>query len=1027
MRKTLLTLILTLAWNALFSAAPAPDPPRGPSLRQPGCRFVNYTVAEGLSSNIVQAIVQDAEGRLWVGTRNGLNCFDGIAFRKWDKSDGLPDHRINALCTDAGGRLWIGTGGGLCVRDGRRFTALPGRHIRALLTDSRGDTWAATKDSLLYRLCYREGRGIVKLDSARYLIGDFEGDYPYQQIFEDSLGRLWLGGRMVNSQVISNKDSVSIVSVPASGGENTGSYVTGLGGRLLAFDDYRNRLLELDEDGRGYHSLGRMPLAHGSLLRDSRGRIWAAGSYGLARVDTDDPARSPVFRHDPDDETSIGSTELFCLYEDRQGNLWVGGNNGLSVLSPFLQQTVCLTRRKGLPSQQVTALMQSRDGRLWIGTADKGAMRVDLESGEIQPVDYRVAGRQNEGYVSCLYEDRQGAVYIGLWAGCGFNVWRQGQLSRSAVSGPIPRRQHVVAEEDRITSNWIADFLEDSRGRFYVATWEGVGLNEWDRATGKTMEPRWLSPFKYPRPGVDSCIYLSSRLASRLLEDAQGRLVYGTTEAGLNIIDPESGHVRKYLARPGGPAALPDDYVTDLCLAADSSLWVATRGGLWTPSGRRLLEGLCVQSVEADGSGRLWAGTENGLFFIDRDSSIGIAHPAAGFLSDSYGEHVSCRLQDGRLAFGGPSGVVLFDPDSLLDIPPSRLLLTERPSGERDLHFSFSSSDLALAARRQYRYRLEGVDRDWVEAVPPTLSGRYSGLPPGRYRLRIQHTDLFGRWLEGEEYRHDFVIPVPWWRRWPMVLLYGLVLFLLLWLFVFLREKKLKADRRRLEEAVKEKTLRIREELDTRNHFFSIVSHDLRNPVHGIQQLAAELERRQADLPREMLSRGLGQLRETATDTQSLLENLLMWSVSQKGMLEPVMRRESLRDIALEALRSSQESAAAKELGLEVDILPELQVLTDRNMLLCCLRNLTENAVKFSPREGNILVSAREEKGAVRISVSDQGPGMEAEILKHLTRPGRLGLVITQELLRRLHGRLSARNLPAKGLEITITINKLYE
>lgn len=1008
MRKSALLLIISLTWNLAFPAA----------------RFINYTVADGLSSNTVHAIVQDDEGLLWVGTRNGLNRFDGVRFEHFDHHSGLPDNLVTSLCVDRESRVWVGTSRGFAVKGVNGFESFPGRHVRALLATSDGLVWAATKDSILYKLRYDKGEGLVKMDSARYVIGDFEGDYPYQQIHQDSRGWLWLGGRIVNSQVIKNKESVDIEPVPFPHGDNTGSYATVAGGRLLAFDDYYNCLLELDVQNMRYRQLGRMPIAHGSLLYDSRERLWAAGSYGLALVDMDNPAGSQVLRHDPEDASSLGSTELFCLYEDHQGNLWVGGNNGLSVLSPFMQQVCLLTRRSGLPSEQITALMQSRDGRLWMGTADNGAMVLDMESGQLQRVDYRIAKRQNEGYVSCLYEDRQGTVYIGLWAGCGFNVWQGGKLSRGVVSGPIPKVQHVVAEGDRITSNWIADFLEDRDGRFWVATWEGVGLNQWDRASGQTLPIRWLSPFKYPRPGVDSNIYLSSRLASRLLEDRHGNLVYGTTEAGLNIIDRQTGLVTKYLARPSRPGALPNDYVTDLSLAADSTLWAATRGGLWTPSGQTFLEGICVQSLECDRSGRLWAGTEGGLYFIDTDHSVGVAHPSAGFLTDCYGEHASCTLQDGRLAFGGPSGVVLFHPDSLLAYPCPVLLLTQWQLDDRNLRFAFSSSDLALAAKRQYRYRLDGVDEDWTEAVFPTLSGRYNGLLPGKYCLHLQYTDLFGRWQEDREYREEIVIPVPLLLRWPMLLLYGLALVLLVWLIVFLREKKLKSDRDRLEKAVKEKTLRIQEELDTRNHFFSIISHDLRNPVHGMHQLATQLERQQKDLSREVLGQGLTQLKVAAADTQDLLENLLMWSVSQKGLLEPVFRQEKVTDVAEEALRNIHESAAAKHIQTEVEIPQEILVMTDRNMLVACLRNLLDNAVKHSPQGGRILLSARQVQQTVSLSIRDQGPGMEESMLKKLSRPGRLGLVITQELLSRIHGYLSACNLPEGGFEITIILNQ---
>ena len=244
-----------------------------------------------------------------------------------------------------------------------------------------------------------------------------------------------------------------------------------------------------------------------------------------------------------------------------------------------------------------------------------------------------------------------------------------------------------------------------------------MGLNEWDRRARRSLPPRWLSPFRYPSPQVDSNIYLSSRLGSRIIEDLQGNLVYATTQAGLNIIDKETGLVTKYFR---GNSSIPDDYVTDLCLTPDGAIWAATRSGLWSPSGEHFLDGMLVQSVESDAKGRLWAGTEDGLYFIDTDGSTGRVPKELGFPSDIYGERVSCKLSDGSLAFGGAAGAVTFHPDSLLSIQ--------------------TLGYLPLESLVRHRYRLN--DGEWVEGM---FNGFQDDVHPGRYALQEQSSDIFGR------------------------------------------------------------------------------------------------------------------------------------------------------------------------------------------------------------------------------------------------------------------------------------------
>ena len=909
----------------------------------PTPRFVNYSAADGLPSNTVYAVTQDAEGALWIGTRNGLARFDGVCFQNWKEYG-----RVNALTVDKAGRLWVGSTQGLRVqmpeqvghdeRTVRHVGAViagtdrqsPGGNIRALHADAEGYVWATVGDTLLLKLSYRGG--VREEARCRYDKRDHEGDYPYFQIFEAKDGRLWLAGRLVNNQYIANKKDPHVTLPSWEGVLCIGSYAE-TGGKLYAFEDHTS-LLYTFEDSKPV-PLGRLPIAHARLLTDHSGNLWAAGSYGIGPVDTAKPEDTPVYQ--------TASTELYCLFEDRQGNLWAGGDNGLSVFCPALQQV------RTLSEDNVTALMEDHNGKIWIGRADDR--------------------------VSSLYEDRTGTVYVGLWNNTGWEVWKDGRKAyKDRLTGPLPKEQVEARHLDG--ANWISDFLEDSQGRFWIVTWEGVGLNEWDREARRSLPPRWLSPFRYPSPQKDSAIYLSSRLGSRLLEDAQGNLVYATTEAGINVIDKDTGLVTKYFR---GNSSIPDDYVTDLCLSPDGSVWAATRSGLWRcPVGaghdddrQSFLPGMLVQSVEADEKGRLWAGTEDGLYFIDTDGSTGRVPQALGFPSDIYGEHVSCRLRGGSLAFGGAAGAVAFHPDSLLAMS--------------------ARGNLPLEKLIRHRYRLG--DGEWTD-------GRFTALPdnlrPGRYTLQEQSADLFGRWEHGTTAVRTLRVPPPLWLHWPFLVLYLGLLVAAAWIVIRLRERRL-----------------LEKELDMRNRLFSIISHDLRNPVSGNALLSRQLLERCQNLSPAQLQEGLEELAQSAQNTSALLENLLLWSLNQKGMLEPVMREENLLSLAKEAVESVQGQAV-----IRVDIPEDLTVRTDRNMLLTVLRNLLDNALKASPT--SVILRSGATKDLTRtITILDNGPGLR----EGATAWGHgLGLVITRELVDKLGATLHLQNRPSGGLETTLDL-----
>ena len=270
----------------------------GPVWAQEG-RFVNYTSADGLCSNTVYAITQDAEGFLWIGTRGGLCRFDGARFVAWK---GLG--RVNALAIDREDRVWAGTTHGLVVKDGESFVVGPEGNVRSLLTDSDGAVWATFGDTTLVKMHFAPGEGIVQDTRAPYKKRYSEGDYPYYQIFEDSEGRLWVGGRIVSTQYFADRTNPVAIFVEGEGINCSSSYAQA-DGKIYSIDDHFNMLRVLEGDA--FVNRGRLPISHARLLTDSKGRLWAAGSYGLGLVDTQNPEKTQAFRHQAGQPQSVSS------------------------------------------------------------------------------------------------------------------------------------------------------------------------------------------------------------------------------------------------------------------------------------------------------------------------------------------------------------------------------------------------------------------------------------------------------------------------------------------------------------------------------------------------------------------------------------------------------------------------------------------------------------------------------------------------------------------------------------------------
>jgi len=970
------------------------------SVRGAAPRFINYTSADGLSSNTVLSMIQDRDGFIWIGTTNGLNRFDGCTFKVYKRSDGLPDNQINALETDKQGRLWIGTSGGLCFMKGQQIRVCrPEGYVRALLCDSEGFLWVTYNDWKIEKVDISNDSFPVVAQST-YGSGLVEGDYYYNQLYADAGGDIWIGGRLVAGMKITDRHTAQTQTY--EGSVCIGSFAPGRKGELIAFNDY-TKMLQVFDDTR-FVDIGPMPISHCRLLRDRQGRLWAAGYGGIAIVDEDDPVTSQVFPHDTSDPFSPGPSEYYSVLEDSEGNLWFGGDKGIAVYTRLLN--IVESHRQG---DNITALLESRDGRMWVGT--------------------------KEANITSLYEDSQGCIYTGYWEyGRGFDRFdpSTGVTRRYVLRGEILPPQDKVYAGDLIGANWYNGFLEDSRGNMWCITWEGYGLNLFDRTKGEFLPPRWFSPFKRPTPDVDKPEYVSSRLGSCALEDSQGRLYYGTTFAGLNIIDPTTGLVTKYIT---------DDNITDMAMVPKDKVYAATHRGLLVfengDSTGWLAHDTKINSVETDRHGRVWAGTDEGLVFIDTDSTLGKVPVWIGLSQDIFSERVSCPLHDGSLAFGGSSGYTVFNPDSLLAaISVLNLRVSDWDLEGRHLQLSFSVTDIPLACHLEYRYILQGHDTEWIPAAWQQARINYSGLTPGRYTLRLQCTDAFGRWEHGDELSLPIVIHPPLLLRWPFIILYLMVAATLLWLFVRIRERNLRLEKARLEEAVNKKTSQLRAEIETRNRFFSIISHDLKNPVTGVAQLASQLSVNIETLDHESLKSGVDMLREVTGNTQELLEDLLLWAVSQNDMIKAEIRQVPLDEIIERSLSNVSDRARTKGISIEKHMPDGLMVSCDRQLLVTVLRNILENAVKYSYPGGTITVSAAVHESATEISVRDQGPGISPGKLDDLFKIDKmhstqgtmgekgtgLGLIISHELLHRMGADISARNLPQGGCSFTVTL-----
>ena len=833
-------------------------------------QFSNLTARDGLSSEFVHAVAQDADGFIWFGTQDGLNRFDGhqVVVYEHDPADpaSLANNFIWDLFVDSKDRLWVATNRGLSRYDPQRdqFENDPFRlaenqavgRVRAVFEDRSGVFWVATLDDGLLAV---EPSGSVR--HFRHDASQPNG-LPSDSIIdllEDNKGRLWIGtdGQGLSRFEAStetfithrsdpgNAHSLSDDTVRALYEDRAGNLWIGTAsGGLNLMLDSGGRFRRFPNDPNDPSSLGTGQVT--AVLEDARGTLWVGTETGLYewRPDASGFVR---YQRDSGDLASLASNRVNAIAQDRSGVLWLATHGGVSSWNYFSDPFVYYDRTQGfLENDLVTSIAERRDGILWVGTYGGGLAQIDLANGTTRHfrADDQVPGGLNDDRVMALHVDHQDRLWIGT-RNRGLNLLNpDGRTFSSFV--------HEPSTTGSLSGNGVTSIYSDADGTLWVGVFGG-GLNRMH-----PLQPGKFETFRHDPTDVGS---LSSDRVLMIQRDRAGTLWIGTERGGLNRFDSETQTFERFPVT-GAQDTRPDDLGTpwNMVEERDGTLWVATMGdGLLRIQPRALGEDLSITRFgTADGmaptiyglllgnDGDVWASSNRGLYRLDPETrDVRQFDQRNGLRGTEFSPNAQERSRSGRLLFGGNKGVVGFFPGELPRnrTPPnisvraeSRTSLLTTGSSLRPpdaislpyldtfVSFNFVALDMVSPDKNQYRYRLHGFDADWVPAGH-FRHARYTNLPSGSFRFQVQASNNDGVWNEeGVSVDIDVIAP-PWRNAWA-ILGYVLVgLSLVFWYLYAQKTRSMRAGRAReaLEAQVTERT----SELASRNAELSTLNQEL--------------------------------------------------------------------------------------------------------------------------------------------------------------------------------------------------------
>jgi ligand-binding sensor domain-containing protein/signal transduction histidine kinase len=1003
------------------------------SIFQYNCQ--NWTRQSGLPADKVSTVIQTKDGYIWLGTQNGLFRFDGLAFTPVPVD--LPqsqNREIRQLSRSKNGGFWFGINvGAFGGYDGRKFSLLgddrwnqEGMNPTAIMEARDGSVWTGGD--------FGYGRWVKGNPEASFLV-DQSNSGIVLSMCEDSAGRIWLG--TVEHGLYCWTDGKTIrIPDESLKKRNISALAAGADGRIWVGTG--QGLLCYDAQGHPQTIPPLYPEAK-ALLVDRHGVLWVGTSgKGLARF------RNGTFTYLGKNDGLV-SDNVTSLFEDAEGSLWIGTQDGLSQLTDL--KFPIYSSKEGFPEGSSHSVAASGKGGLWV-TTSSGAAYFDGTT----PTNYTNSSLLPNPYVKMGFEARNGDVYL-VDGDKNVNVLSDGKLLRRYAC-----------------QDWASAFAEDDES---VLMAMGAPPRLLRDKGGK------LLPYDFQDGQVPAFYWINKLCVAR-----DGAIWVASNNGIFRIKD---GSVRQWSNTEG----LVWKRVQWICEDEDGSIWAGLAVGMARIKNGRLttiteangLRDDRIYAIIPDDFGFFWISSGRGIMRATRQNLNDFADGKAArvqcdlfdglesikFNDRTDQEFSGCKTLDGRIWFPNPQGTVMINPRgySTNAIPPPVLIREILVDGteikDRDRHaissrverveFVFSALSYISPQKIQIRYQLEGLEPGWVEAGT-ARSAVYDRLRPGQYTFRVQACNADGVWnATGDSF--SMVLPPPYYETAWFLSLSGLAVTLVLfgafrWKVRLMesRERRLQAENDKLESRVAERTSELAEansslhaEIDKReqlhrqlmdasrqagmaevatgvlhnvgnvlnsvNTSAGVLSEHLRSSkVSGVARVSELLEEHRNDLgsfftqadrgPRlidylKMLSQHLAEdqalvlkeLHELTRNIDHIKEIVAMQQNYAKAA--GVVEKLSVPLLVEDALRMHTAALARHEVRVvkQFEDVPDIEV--DKHKVIQILINLVSNA-KYAldgVSGGKVLTVGIGRSGAdrVRILVRDNGMGIPRENL----------------------------------------------
>ena len=1021
---------------------------RVPEVDGPNLHFSHVSLVNAPARGVVMRMAQDDQGFLWIGTNHGLLRYDGYQFQAFlpNPTDPNSIHGVNvtALFKDRSGNLWIGLDQNL-----DRYDPVSGvfRHVKMdssgaceppgivqdITQDREGIIWIATHNGLkrldpitMKSICYQ------------HLAGDNSSlaSNVVMSVVESRAGTLWLASASGLDSFDRRTGRVDR-SITLRG--QSGAPLSLDGTQISLVEDYQGilwitvpigqeaGLISFDPQSgvQSVYTFGD-PDRVDSIIEDEDGTLWVGEGKQVIKLDRD-RKRAFRYRNDPNDSDSVTAGGVSSLMRTRDHRIWLGFEQGSLDStdprpSPFHVYRHEPNNPNSLSAGAVYTMLEDSRGFLWIGGLG-GLDRIDRKTGKVtRYAGKRISGRSVFNLVFVIAEDHAGNVWIGDWG--------NGLARFDPKVANFKFYRHEAGNPTSLSNDMVVNLFVDHRGLLWISTYEA--LNSFDPQTERFRVYRNALTGASQYPGI--------------AEDSSGALWLASLRDGLQRMDPATGQFTVYRNVPGDARSLSDNGMISVYVDRSGRVWAGTNDGLnqFDPVSHKFKSYFARDGLASDGvagiledkSGNLWLSTNNGLSrFNPGTGKFTNYYSSDGLPDNQFNSSAAFKSSSGEMFFGSTSGLLSFVPEKVVDDPsPPPIVLTDfwlfgdrwKP-GKDPLKQSISFTRYLTLAPDQNVFSFEFSALNFSDPVR------------NRYRYRLEGLDE--HWIERDSSRRfvtyttlaprKYVFQVQgcnsrglWNTTGVSVQLTVLGPWWTWWsartAFVLLIAAAAIAFYRfRLRLAADRLKVRFEERLAERTRIARDLHDTLLQSFHGVlprlQAVYKLLPGRSLEA-KEILNTTIDDAAQAITEARDAVQNLRSSTVATNDLAKAVQTLGE--DLAAHQTTSN---GNAPTFSVEVEGAPQDVHPILRDEIYRITAEAMRNAFNHA-RARRIEVEISYSPRAFRVRVRDDGAGIDASVLGQEGREGHFGLAGMRERAEHIGGKLEVWSERGAGTEVELTL-----